>query len=95
MIIRIVKMTFQEESLSHFLELFASREAAIRAFEGCEHLELWQDRHDSRICFTCSHWISEEALQAYRQSELFKETWQQTKVLFADKPEAWTVEKKI
>lgn len=94
MLIRIVKITFQEEGLSAFLALFAEQKTAIRAFEGCEHLELWQDQHDPRICFTYSHWVNEEALQQYRNSELFRQTWKKTKVLFAERPEAWTLQPK-
>ena len=91
MIIRIVKMTFQPERLQEFFRLFEKQQARIREFEGCLHLELWQDLHDQRVCFTHSHWMNEDALQAYRQSPFFRETWQQTKVLFAEKPEAWTL----
>ena len=94
MIIRIVKMTFQEEAIPTFLELFDQQRDNIRAFEGCEYLELWQDSYDPRICFTCSYWVDEEALQVYRHSALFQQTWQQAKVLFADKPQAWTLQRK-
>lgn len=42
--------------------------------------------------FTLSHWESEENLEQYRQSELFKSTWAKTKVLFREKAQAWTLE---
>jgi len=32
-------------------------------------------------------------LEAYRQSELFKNVWSKTKPLFNDKPQAWSVDK--
>jgi len=58
MIIRIVQMTFREEAVSEFLALFEERRLQIRSFEGCRHLELWQDAADARIFFTYSHWES-------------------------------------
>ena len=44
------------------------------------------------VFFTLSFWENEEALNAYRDSELFKTTWAKTKILFSDKPQAWTTE---
>ncbi|PSR04993.1 MAG: antibiotic biosynthesis monooxygenase [Bacteroidetes bacterium SW_11_45_7] len=92
MIIRIVKMTFAPEHVATFKELFQQQKDKIRAFDGCEHLELWQDRSQTNVFFTYSYWRDDEALAAYRQSALFRETWAETKQLFAAKPEAWSVE---
>jgi heme-degrading monooxygenase HmoA len=41
---------------------------------------------------TYSHWTGEEALDNYRHSELFRVTWAKTKQLFADRPEAWSLD---
>jgi heme-degrading monooxygenase HmoA len=41
--------------------------------------------------FTYSQWDSEESLNAYRQTELFVQTWKRTKTLFQEKAEAWSV----
>lgn len=95
MIIRIVKMTFRAEEVDSFLKLFDERKELIRGFEGCRHLELWQDANASDVYFTYSHWDSEEALNNYRFSELFKDTWASTKALFAEKPQAWSVNQKM
>lgn len=95
MIVRIVKMTFLENEVVHFLALFNERKSLIRHFDGCRHLELWQDAGKSNIYFTYSIWDSEEHLNHYRFSELFKDTWLKTKALFADKPQAWSVEQKM
>jgi len=35
-------------------------------------------------------WKDEASLERYRKSDLFKNTWQATKIYFADRPEAWT-----
>ncbi|OSZ82823.1 antibiotic biosynthesis monooxygenase [Chitinophagaceae bacterium IBVUCB1] len=95
MIVRIVQMTFEPTHIDAFLQLFDERKERIRHFEGCTHLELWQDAHAANIFFTYSMWQSEEHLNHYRFSELFKDTWARTKALFADKPQAWSVNRKM
>lgn len=92
MINRIVKMTFREEEVDHFLAIFESSKAKIRNFPGVQHLELLRDLNQKNILFTYSLWESEAALEAYRNSSLFKETWAKTKPLFAAKAEAWSTE---
>lgn len=92
MIQRIVKMIFQEEGVANFLAIFEESHHKIRTFEGCHYLELLQDKHQPHIFFTYSHWESEVALEKYRQSELFQITWAKTKILFAAKPEAWSLQ---
>lgn len=88
MLLRIVRMTFVDTDA--FLAIFNASKHKIRAFDGCSHLELWQDVEQKNIFTTYSHWISAEALENYRQSDLFKSTWAATKVLFADKPQAFS-----
>ncbi|MDO8367314.1 MAG: antibiotic biosynthesis monooxygenase family protein [Saprospiraceae bacterium] len=93
MIKRIVKMTFREEAVQTFVaEVFEHSKARIRAFEGCQHMELLQHKSRPNVLFTLSIWDNEAALEAYRASELFADTWAKTKALFAEKAEAWTVE---
>jgi heme-degrading monooxygenase HmoA len=41
--------------------------------------------------FTLSIWNKEEDLNEYRKSAFFKSTWAKTKILFCDKPEAWSL----
>ncbi|MCF8247671.1 MAG: antibiotic biosynthesis monooxygenase [Saprospiraceae bacterium] len=90
MIKRIVKLTFKEEFLPDFMAIFEESKARIRAFDGNLHLELLQDAAQPNVLFTLSFWENEAALERYRQSGLFRATWAKTKVLFADKPAAWT-----
>jgi heme-degrading monooxygenase HmoA len=92
MITRVVKMNFREEEITAFRTFFEERRQLIRNFEGCTHLELWQDKATPTTFFTYSHWLSESHLNAYRASSFFAETWTMTKQKFASKPEAWTVE---
>ena len=55
MITRIVKMTFREEEIEAFQQLFEARKDLIRNFEGCTHLQLWQGKHNPAVFFTYSH----------------------------------------
>lgn len=93
MIIRIVKMSFAPEHVHAFTVLFARQQQQIRHFPGCRHLELWRLHPDGPVFFTYSHWESADALEQYRRSALFAETWAATRVLFNGRPEAWSVEK--
>ncbi|MFB6099197.1 MAG: putative quinol monooxygenase, partial [Salinibacter sp.] len=54
----------------------------------CHHLELWRDADAEAVFTTYSHWASAEALDAYRDSDLFRSTWATVKPLFADRPQA-------
>ncbi|MEM9001487.1 MAG: antibiotic biosynthesis monooxygenase [Bacteroidota bacterium] len=93
MLIRIVKLTFKKENIASFEQIFATTKQKIRAFEGCLHLELYQDTTHSNVFFTYSHWTDEATLNTYRNSGFFKMVWAKTKLLFEKKPEAWSVHK--
>lgn len=90
MIKRLVKMQFRPEATGEFLELFEQQKDQIRRFPGCLYLELLRGTDEPAIFFTLSHWTGPEALEAYRRSDLFSETWARTKALFADRAQAWT-----
>ncbi|MEM5564985.1 antibiotic biosynthesis monooxygenase family protein [Psychroserpens sp. AS72] len=93
MLIRIVKLSLEPSRIKEFLSNFESQKKNIRAFEGCEFLELYRDKHNTDIFFTYSYWQSEADLENYRHSNLFKGIWAKTKPMFNDKPEAWSVDK--
>lgn len=90
---RIVKMTFKAEYIPKFHEIFESSKPKILAFGGCTEVALVQDIHHPEVMMTISQWESEEALNRYRQSEFFGQVWKQTKALFAEKPQAWSLNK--
>ncbi|MFN4299028.1 MAG: putative quinol monooxygenase [Thermaurantimonas sp.] len=90
--IRIVKMTFKPEDVPSFLNIFEQNKEKIRHQPGCNSLKLVNDKENSNVFFTISEWEHPDYLEQYRQSELFKSVWAATKVLFADKPEAWSVD---
>ncbi|MBK7335521.1 MAG: antibiotic biosynthesis monooxygenase [Saprospirales bacterium] len=92
MLKRIVKLTFHPQLVPEFLALFEDTKDRIRHFPGCLHLELLQEAGRPDVFFTFSIWQDEAALNAYRDSELFQDTWARTKALFRDKPEAWSLE---
>ena len=93
MIKRIVKLTFRPEAVAQFRsDVFDPSKQQIRAFPGCFHMELVQNAAQPNMLFTLSIWEDAAALEAYRQSALFKNTWAKTKALFAEKAEAWSVE---
>ncbi len=91
MIKRIVKMSFRPEKIEEFKNIFKSNWQRIKGFEGCLHVELLQDENNPSIFFTYSLWKDEASVENYRQSELFAGVWASTKILFNDKPQAWTV----
>lgn len=88
-------MSFAEENVETFLENFNNNKEKIRAFDGCEFLQLLRDKDNTNQFFTYSFWNKQEDLDIYRKSDLFKGVWAKTKVLFNAKPEAWSVDKYI
>lgn len=92
MLIRIVKLTFKPENISSFEQIFESSRPKILAFEGCNLVELYQDIKNPNIFFTYSFWDNPSDLENYRNSDFFKHVWSGTKKLFAEKPEAWSLQ---
>lgn len=92
MIIRIVKMTFKPEYINDFKAIFEASKEKIKSQKGCNYLSLLQDKNNTSVFFTYSYWDNEAYLNHYRNSDLFGQVWPKTKALFAQKPEAWTVE---
>ncbi|GMQ80863.1 MAG: putative quinol monooxygenase [Rhodothermia bacterium] len=88
MVVRIVRMSFHERNVTSFLSLFHEFSDRIRAVSGCNHLELWQDMDRPNVMTTYSLWDSVEALEAYRESELFRTTWEKARVFFDASPVA-------
>jgi len=94
MIVRVVKFNFQRAHTDDFIRLFESKKDKIRAFEGCHYLEMLQgEREHSNIFYTYSYWDSEDALDKYRHSDMFGDTWSTIKPWFAQKAEAFSTTK--
>jgi hypothetical protein len=95
MIVRIVKMSFKPDKIEEFLMNFEGSKFKIRNFTGCSLLELYRDKTNPNIFFTYSYWDTEEDLNNYKNSPLFKSVWNRTKKLFNEKPVAWSVDKMV
>jgi quinol monooxygenase YgiN len=91
MITRIVRLSFKQESVEEFLELFENTKFSIRSFEGCSHLELLKDHSNKAVFYTLSKWETADHLENYRKSTLFQKTWSVTKTLFSEKANAWSM----
>lgn len=95
MIIRIVRMHFTQAGVEEFLEIFTHNKEAIRNFSGCSHLQLLKDPDDPTCFTTLSHWENAAMLENYRKSELFGRVWGRVKTLFAERSQAFSLEKYI
>lgn len=95
MVIRVVRMHFKPENRQEFLMIFDKNMTAIRNFPGCTHLELLKDPDRENTYTTLSYWMEQKHLEAYRKSELFESVWSRVKLLFAARPEAFTLLKYI
>jgi len=91
MLIRIVRLPVHPDKLEEFLEYFNQSKKRIRSFEGCSQLKLLCDHKEKNILYTYSAWKSENHLEKYLHSELFKSTWKQVRPLFFEKPGAWSL----
>jgi quinol monooxygenase YgiN len=92
MIKRIVRMDLLTGKEATFLDIFERVKRDIRSQEGCMGLELLKSETLGIISvWTISIWQSDEALERYRNSLLFQQTWASVKPLFAGKAEAWTL----
>jgi len=95
MIIRIVRMHFTEAGVEDFLQIFEANKTAIRNFPGCTSLLLLKDAGDPTVYTTLSHWNGPDDLENYRRSELFGRVWGRVKTLFAERTQAFSLEKVI
>lgn len=93
MFVRIVKLSFQPNEVDTFLDKFDNKKSFIRNSKGCRLLELYRDKQNPNVFFTYSYWDDEKDLENYKNSDLFKGIWSEIKVLFNDKPLAWSVDK--
>jgi len=86
-------MDLLPEKVDDFIEIFDRTKEAIRNTQGCSHLELLRDADNEHVFSTLSHWADKSSLEAYRNSELFKNVWARVKPLFKKPTEAFSLEK--
>ena len=87
-LLRTIRLTIRPDRLDAFHALFAETRNRIAAAPGCRSLDLWQDVGYPNVLTTVSLWDGPHALDAYRDSDLFRETWARTTPLFAAPPVA-------
>lgn len=88
-------MHFTDAGVDEFLQIFNENKTAIRNFPGCSHLQLLKDVNDPTTYTTLSYWQDEYCLENYRKSELFSSVWGRVKTLFAERSQAFSLEKFI
>lgn len=92
MITRLVKLTLQPGKAWEFENLFYQSKPLIENFDGCQKTDLFKVAGTNNGYFTISYWSSEQHLENYRNSELFKNVWSKVKPLFSEKADAWTLD---
>ena len=91
MITRLVKLNLKPDKAGEFELIFNYTKPLIDSFEGCQTTNLFKISGADSQYFTISYWESEEHLENYRASALFKSTWSRVKPLFAAKARAFTL----
>ena len=90
---RIVRMTLKnEDALQAFQNIYAKRNPYKNGVAGCLSVEILRDINESNICYTLSEWETNEALEEYRNSAYFKQTWPMVKALLSKRAEAYSLE---
>ena len=90
MIVRLVELFIQEDKLDLSRQMLSRVAPKVRQFSGCTKLRIIEDLHNPGHITTYSHWHSEDDLNAYRNSDVFKDFWREIKPLFAERARAWS-----
>ncbi len=91
MIVRIVRMVFPPDLREPIAQKLLAQAPKVRAFAGCEGLALHLDSERSGVFYSISRWASLEALETYRNSELFRTFWAELRPHFIEPPQAFTL----
>ena len=91
MILRIVKMNVNSSHVDDFASVFQSVKPRILTQEGCLSVRLFHDAESPNVIFTVSRWTSVEALDAYRSTSFFQDTWMKVKVFFDGPTQVWSL----
>lgn len=83
-------MHFRDGQVDEFKKIFEATRPKILEF-GCHQVELFSDLTEPNTLFTISRWDSQSDLDNYRNSPLFEKVWKQTKSLFLEPAEAWSL----
>lgn len=93
MITRIVKMSILESEIERYQEIVKPYKSKILSSPGCKDVQIFKDINNKSIVFSYSVWETEQDLENYRKSEMFRKVWNEVKTLFSNPAEAWTIVK--
>jgi len=86
MIVRLVSLKIQLDKVEEFKQFFETIHDRIREAQGCLSLRVVADLEGLGEFFTVSEWESPAALEAYKNSAFFQETWPRVKSFLRDRP---------
>ena len=72
MLLRIVRMEFQEEKVLDFQKLLKNIKGKLSDFKGCQSIHLYRDQDQFNVFYTHSHWLSVDHLNKYKASFFLK-----------------------
>ncbi|MEN3040379.1 MAG: antibiotic biosynthesis monooxygenase family protein [Bacteroidia bacterium] len=86
MLWRWVEMPIHAEKIEEARAILLTQAPRTRAFPGCLFLVLYESAGPN--LYSLSQWESPQALEAYRQSVMFREFWARIRVCFRDRARA-------
>jgi len=86
MILRLVSLKIHPDKVEEFKQFFETIYDRIRAAQGCLSLRVVADLEGLGEFFTVSEWESPAALEAYKNTAFFQETWSRVKTFLRDRP---------
>jgi len=86
MIVRLVSLKIHPDKVEEFKQFFETIYDRIREAQGCLSLRVVADLEGLGEFFTVSEWESPAALEAYKDSAFFRETWPRVKTFLRDRP---------
>ena len=89
---RIVKLILLEGEEENFLNIYRTRNPSLKNVKGCQSTCVLKSITSDQEFFTLSVWDSVQALEDYRNSEYFKETWSLVKQLLGGKTQVWNLD---
>ncbi len=92
MITRIVKVKIKADDYDNFKNYIGSFVQKVRNFKNNHHADCFADLDDKNYFHVYTIWLTEDALSAFRESELNKE-FKNNIQKWSEKPySAWTIE---
>ena len=87
-IVRYVELRIQIEKVEEVRQLLKAQAPLVRSQDGCFHLEINESIDEAGLFSTYSYWTGVDALNLYRQSDVFRDFWNRVKPLFRESAHA-------